>query len=252
MKSWRNHSLITAAALIAMAAMALPAGAQITVLTADRFISLHAHVQGGSDTSFPSSSSSPGTFIVGPASVLSQDPVPNHSVVVTASQNSTTPNVTGSTISGTGDAKAFIEPGSTAIAANAKSVLNVTFNADVNADFSLSGTLDTPSTDFFASPAFKIEDLTDGTPLIDVSGPQALSLIGSLTQGHHYRVFASSTANGDLQSNSGRTELKAEASWDFNFTAREAPAAQVPEPGVMALLTGCCVAGVLAWRRRRV
>jgi len=166
------------------------------------------------------------------------------------SQSSTTPSVAGNEISGNGDAFGSIFAGGSVNSLKAKSEMNVTFNADVDALFSLSGALDTPSSDFFTDPEFRLEDLTTSNSLLDVSGPQTLSLTGSLTQGHHYRLFATAKVNGDLQTNTGRTDLNAEAKWNFEFTVREKPTGEVPEPGALAMLAGSCVTGVFAWRRR--
>jgi hypothetical protein len=242
MKFFSYRYLAAAAGIIGLA---LPANADLQMLTTDRSWSINVQADGGPLSTMSDSTLLPGKFLSGGNTTSTN--TGDGSVFGDAAQNSTTPLVHGDKINGIGTALIKLTNTVTAADAVAKSVMDVTFTPTANTSFDLfAGLVTAPNPAFLPSMEFKLEDTTTNTSLLDLNGPTPpVTLNGTLTQGDVYRVFASVSVDGTNGSHSGTGSSAALGAWVFRLT-------EVPEPGSLALLGGCGVAGVFAWRRRRI
>jgi hypothetical protein len=229
---------------LAILALALPAGADLQVISADRFYKVDVQADGGPALTVTEASDNGGLFDA--SGNATSGNTGDGSVFGSGAQNSTIPLVYGYSL--TGSANASIQLAGTVSAANAmaQSVLNVTFTPTESLSFNFGGNVGTPQTGVFSSSSVMLTNTTTNTTIVNaVSGP--FSATGMFLPGNNYQVVATATVNGTLGSNSGTGTTTGQATWNFDLTASEV----VPEPGTLAMLTGCCVTGVFAWRRRR-
>jgi hypothetical protein len=233
-----------AAALLGMRS-AEPAPGDIVVLSASREV----HVSAAAGAQLSTASSNPGLFV---ANVADSDFALGNFVAVNATQDSTTPIVSGLSLSGVGEAVAAVgvlNPAS--FTGFASSLFDVTFRVDVDGSYQLDADVtwgnDAPP---YAGVA-RVELTINGTPTTLASllrfdafpGAGTLSSAVQLMAGTTYRLQAEALVNGGPAGIGG---FSGDAGWSLNLTA---PAA-LPEINSGVMLAPIIVGGFIAARRQ--
>ena len=229
------------------------ASAQITVDLAygpDRHVAGSASVDGGSSPSFNVSNGGGGPFSAAPAPIT--DSANGNTVTVSASQNSSIPNLTGPSMSGSGAAHetANITNAHGAIVANgsAESFFDIGFEVAVSQPYVLSGSFtaangDGSSSAFVVSQFF--DDTTGDQPFSlrqDTDGTTPFSVTLSLAAGDQYDLYIDAAAAPGFLFNPTSGPTNFDSSWTFDLSP-----VPVPEPSALALLGA---AGLTAVGRR--